>query len=118
MKLFIIGLFSGIISGMGIGGGVILIPSLLIFTELTQQEAQGINLIVFIPVAIVALITHLKNKNIKYKLSLKIIGYGLIGAVLGSFIAGKINSKALSKYFSIFLLIIGIYELFSKTKKQ
>ena len=40
-----IGFFSGIISGMGIGGGTILIPALLFLTEVNQQQAQGVNLI-------------------------------------------------------------------------
>ncbi len=49
---------------MGIGGGTILIPpSLVFFTELNQKQAQGINLIVFIPVAIIALIIHFKEKK-------------------------------------------------------
>ena len=56
-----IGFFSGIISGMGIGGGTILIPALLFLTEVNQQQAQGVNLIYFIPTAVVALITHRKN---------------------------------------------------------
>ena len=53
-----IGFFSGIISGMGIGGGTILIPALLFLTEVNQQQAQGVNLIYFIPTAVVALIAH------------------------------------------------------------
>ena len=53
-----IGFFSGIISGMGIGGGTILIPALLFLTEVNQQQAQGVNLIYFIPTAVVALITQ------------------------------------------------------------
>ena len=56
-----IGFFSGIISGMGIGGGTILIPALLFLTEVNQQQAQGVNLIYFIPTAVMALITHRKN---------------------------------------------------------
>lgn len=114
MKLFIIGFLSGIISGMGIGGGTILIPSLVFFTNLTQQQAQGINLIVFIPVAFIALIIHYKEKNIEFKHAKWIILGGIFGAVIGSFIAININSNNLKKYFGIFLLFIGIYELFKK----
>lgn len=116
MKLLIIGFLSGIISGMGIGGGTILIPSLLLFTTLSQKEAQGINLIVFIPIAIVALITHLKNKNIELKLAINLIMGGIVGAFIGSTLATNINSYTLKKLFSVFLLIIGIYEFFSQKK--
>lgn len=114
MKLFIIGFFSGIVSGMGIGGGTILIPSLLLFTQLTQQEAQGINLIVFIPIAIVALIVHYRSGNIEFKLAFLIMIGGVIGAFIGSSIAIKIDSNILKKLFSILLLSIGIGELLSK----
>lgn len=114
MKLFIIGLLSGIISGMGIGGGTILIPSLVFFSGLKQQEAQGLNLMVFIPVATVALIVHFKEKNIEFKYAKWIIIGGVIGAIVGSIFALKINSTRLKKYFGVFLLFVGIYELFKK----
>jgi len=117
MTLIIIGLISGIISGMGIGGGTILIPSIIIFTTLTQKQAQGINLIVFIPIAIVALFTHFKNKNIDFKIAVPLIIFGLIGAFLGSNIAVNISSNVLRLLFSVFLFSMGFYELFKKAKK-
>lgn len=114
MKFILIGILSGIISGMGIGGGTILIPALIIFGKLSQQEAQGINLIVFIPVAIAALIVHIKQKNIDLKLAFWIIISGVLGAILGSKIALKINSDTLRRFFALFLLFVGIYELLAK----
>lgn len=117
MKLLFIGLLSGIISGMGIGGGTILIPALIIFSSLNQHQAQGINLTVFIPIAIVALITHYKKKNIDIKTSIPVIITGLIGAFIGSSIAINMTSSLLRKIFAVFLFIMGTYEIFGKTKK-
>ena len=71
MKLILIGLFSGIISGMGIGGGVLLIPFLVLFNDVSQIDAQGVNLVVFIPVAIIALLTHRKEGNLESKYNKK-----------------------------------------------
>ncbi|KPU27995.1 permease [Caloranaerobacter sp. TR13] len=116
MILFIIGLFSGIISGLGIGGGTILIPGLILFTTLTQHEAQGINLLVFIPTAITALFIHFYNRNILLKIAFPIIITGLIGAFVGSTIAININPKMLRKFFAIFLFLMGIYEFCYKKK--
>ena len=65
MILAVIGFISGIISGMGIGGGAILIPALVMLTDLSQQSIQGINLIYFIPTAIAALISHIKDGNVE-----------------------------------------------------
>jgi uncharacterized protein len=114
MILFILGLISGIIGGMGIGGGTILIPGLIFFTDLKQQTVQSINLIAFIPVALVALFIHSKNGNVLPKLSFPIIIFGLMGAWLGSKIALQIPSETLRKMFGFFLLAMGIYELIYK----
>ena len=114
MKLILIGLISGIISGMGIGGGAILITSLVLFNNVEQIKAQGVNLVVFIPIAIIALFTHKKEGNLEYKYSKKIIIGGVVGAILGSLLALRIDQDNLRRYFGIFLLVIGIYEIFKK----
>ena len=118
MLTMIIGFASGIISGMGIGGGTILIPALVFIVGTKQQIAQSINLIVFIPSAIAALFVHIKNHNIEKGLLLKLALTGCAGAVIGSMLAVKLDSDALKKYFGIFLFIMGIYELTSKYKKN
>jgi len=117
MKLFIIGFISGIISGMGIGGGSILIPSLVLFANLIQQQAQSINLIVFIPVSIAALIVHIREKNIIFKYTKWIVPGGIAGAIVGSIIAIRINPDTLRKIFDFFLLFIGLYELKKKDRQ-
>lgn len=117
MKLIIIGFLSGIISGMGIGGGTILIPSLVFFSDLSQIQAQGINLIVFIPISIVAIITHKKQGNIETKYIKPIVIGGIISALIGSLIAVKIEEDRLRTYFGIFLMAIGLYEFFKKNKE-
>lgn len=116
MKLLFIGLLSGIISGMGIGGGTILIPALILFTSINQHQAQGINLIVFIPIAITALITHFHNKNIEFKIALPIIIGGIIGAIAGSLLALGLEARLLQKIFGGFLFAMGLYQFFSKVK--
>ncbi len=115
---FLIGLTAGIISGMGIGGGTILIPALDIFYDIEQQVAQSINLIYFIPTAICALIIHIKNKNVATKFFWKTIFTAIIGSVLGSLLAIKIKATILRKIFGLFLLIIGISEFFSKAEEN
>ena len=60
----IAGISSGIIAGMGMGGGTLLIPILTILLGVEQRISQGINLIVFVPMSIVALIIHCKRKFI------------------------------------------------------
>ena len=116
MILFLIGLISGVISGMGIGGGAILIPALVIFIKPEQHVAQSVNLLFFIPTAIVALTIHIKHKNVDFGTGIAILIFGLGGAMLGSKIALLMNGEILRKIFGIFLLVMGLYELFGKGK--
>lgn len=118
MLNIIIGFFSGIISGMGIGGGAILIPALIMFEKISQQTAQGINLTYFIPTALIALFVHLKNKSIQIKTALLLGVSGLPGAVLGSFLASSLKGEVLRKMFGIFLLFVGIYEIFKGFRQK
>lgn len=118
MLTILIGFASGIISGMGIGGGTILIPSLVFFLGTRQQIAQSINLLVFIPSAIAAICVHLRNNNIEKSIIVKLIIFGCIGAVIGSYLAVNLDSDLLKRIFGVFLLIMGTYEIFSKDKKK
>lgn len=113
MQEFIIGILSGIVSALGMGGGTILILLLGIFTNLEQHLVQGTNLIVFIPVSVIAILINIKNKKIDYKISFQIIIFGMIGAFIGSMLAFKFNNRILKKFFGIFLLIIGFLEICS-----
>jgi hypothetical protein len=70
MLLSLIGFLSGIVSGMGIGGGAILIPALVIFVNPEQHIAQSVNLLFFIPTALMALVIHIRNKRIDLKMAL------------------------------------------------
>ena len=116
MVPFLIGILAGIFGGMGIGGGAVLIPLIIVFSNVNQQTAQSINLIAFIPSSIVALIVHYKNKTIDVKLAKKLILPGIIFACLGSFIAINLNPIALRKIFSLFLFFMGILEFMSIKK--
>ena len=113
-----IGFFSGIISGMGIGGGTILIPALLFLTEVNQQQAQGVNLIYFIPTAVMALITHRKNGTLDLKTAKPLALLGLAGAAAGAFLAVSLESEILKKLFGGFLLLMGLSEIFKKKKGE
>lgn len=111
----LIGLCSGIITGMGIGGGTVLIPALTIIYDMEQQNAQNINLIYFIPTAIVALYSHNKSGNIEKSVLPKLVIFGLVGAFIGAMIAVNLEPDLLKKAFGVFLFAMGLYEIFHKT---
>lgn len=118
MWVALVGFCSGIISGMGIGGGTVLIPALLFLTDITQQQAQGVNLIYFIPTAITALITHQKKGNLDWKTVRPLAVMGLAGAAAGAFLAVSLESELLRKIFGGFLFFMGLSEFFKKKKGE
>ncbi|MCI8621567.1 MAG: TSUP family transporter [Clostridia bacterium] len=63
----LIGIISGLVSGMGMGGGTILILCLSLFMGIDQHTAQGANLVFFIPTSLVSIATNIKKKIIKWK---------------------------------------------------
>ena len=118
MLITLIGFASGIISGMGIGGGTLLIPALTIIIGTKQQIAQSINLLVFIPSAAAALCVHVRKHNIEKGLFFKLTVTGCTGAVIGSLVAVNLDSGILKKVFGAFLFIMGIYEISSGGKER
>ena len=108
------GLLSGIVSGMGIGGGTILIPILVLLLKVKQHTAQSVNLLYFIPTAIIALFVHGKNKSVDFKITLPIVIFGALGAFIGARFAVSVPSDILKKLFGVFLLVMGVSEFFRK----
>ena len=78
----IIGIVSGLVSGMGMGGGTILILCLVLFLGKDQHVAQGVNLIFFIPTSIVSIITNIKQKLVNWKTGFVVAGFGIVGALI------------------------------------
>lgn len=111
------GLIAGMVSGMGMGGGTILILLLSMFMGLEQHVAQATNLIFFIPTSIAAIIINFKQKNINLKVAKLIAITGIIGAIIGAIVSEKMETQVLRKYFAIFILIIAFKEIYSLYKE-
>lgn len=114
--MWLAGILSGIIGAMGIGGGGVLIIYLTLMAGVDQITAQGINLLFFIPCAVIALIIHSQKKLIVWRLAFPMILGGLIGVVVGAYSAELIGPNILGKIFSAFLIFIGLRELFARKK--
>lgn len=107
----IIAILAGIFASMGLGGGSFLIIYLTLFKNLPQTLSQGINLMFFIPISIIALILHQKRKLIVWKYAILFAIIGIFGAIAGNLILNVINPYFLKKILGCFLLIIGIYQM-------
>lgn len=113
----IFGIIAGTVTGLGMGGGTILILLLSLFMGLEQHIAQATNLVFFIPTSAAAIITNLKQKNVDLKLAFTISIYGILGAIIGAIISQNIDSNLLRKYFAIFIFIIALHELYKLYKE-
>ncbi len=108
------GLFSGILGSMGLGGGGVLIIYLSLFTDTKQLTSQGINLLFFVPIGILSIIIYSIKKQIKWKTTIKIAIFGIIGAIVGILLADVLGGSITRKIFASLLIIMGISEIFKK----
>lgn len=112
------GLLSGIIGAMGLGGGAVLIIYLSVFTQTEQLASQGINLMFFIPIGLLAVILYAFKKQIKWKTTLLLAAWGLLGAVIGLMLTDLLGGELTAKLFGGLLILIGIKEIFCKNNNN
>ncbi len=111
MREILVGIISGIVSGLGMGGGTILITFLTSFLGVNQIIAQSSNIIFFVPTSIIASVINIKNKILRWDISIPLVISGIIGAMIGSITANNINVVILKKAFAIFLIFIAVYQI-------
>ena len=111
----LIGFVSGILAGLlGLGGGVVRIPALLLFAGLPSLVAQGASLITSVPTAIAAAYPKVKDSPIKIKQGIMLGGGGSLGVLIGSEIAFSLGDNSLKTIFSYFLFLVAIKMFFEK----
>jgi uncharacterized membrane protein YfcA len=105
-----IGLIAGVLSGLfGIGGGILIIPSLIFFAKFPTKLAIGTSLgAMLLPVGILGAYAYYQNHNLNIKASL-FIGLGLfLGAYTGARLAHAIPSATLQRMFAVFIVLMAI----------
>ena len=113
LYFIIAGLVAGVAGGMGMGGGTVLIPLLSFVSSVKQHTAQAVNLISFIPMAIVALVFHFKNGLVDKRGVLYMILPGVAFAITFSYIAGKVDGTFLKRVFGGFLILLSVIQFFA-----
>lgn len=107
-----IGLVSGFLAGlMGVGGGAIVVPALVIGVGLPQHVAQGTSLVQMIPTAISGTMTHHRLRHTRWDVA-PWVGLGAIGGGwLGAYVAGLLPSTTLTYVFSALIFLMGLQYL-------
>ena len=114
--LIVIGLLAGILSGLvGVGGGILMIPLLIIFLGLTQHEAQGTALFAMLPpIGILAAINYYKEGFVKWEYAIVIAFTFVIGGYLGSKLSLSLTPQMVRRIFGIIMLLGAIKLISSK----
>lgn len=110
------GAAAGILSGFGVGGGTLLLIWLTAFAGVEQTQAQSINLLYFIPAALLALPSHIKNGYIVRQAAIPAICAGLLFSAAAAWMATAVDVSLLRKLFGFFLLYVGCSELIKSGK--
>ena len=104
----VVGLVAGVVSGMlGIGGGTISIPGMVLLLDVEQHTAQGVALSAMLITALVATFVHYRQKNVNVRIAALIIPTALGFSFLGAWVAGVVTSEWLTRIFALALLLIG-----------
>jgi uncharacterized membrane protein YfcA len=110
--LFIVlGVCAGLVSGtLGLGSGIVFVPSLVFLWGFEQKSAQGTALAVMVPMALVGALRYWKNPEIDMSLTiiLLIVLGALVGVLAGTELASRLPNQVLRKVFSIFLVIVAV----------
>jgi len=111
-----IGLLAGILGGMiGLGGGLIIIPALVLFLGLNQKMAQGTSVAIMLPpIGIFAVYNYYKAGYVNIKFAIVIALTFMVGGWLGSKIALSMPDDIIKKVFALIMILVAIKMIFSK----
>ena len=108
LSLILIGILAGFLSGLvGVGGGIIMVPLLVLFLSLSQHQAQGTSLAVLaVPVTALAVFNYYKEGQLNLKYAAIIALFFVVGSIVGSKFALTLDQKVLKKIFAVVLVVI------------
>jgi len=119
--IILVGIAAGILGGLvGVGGGIIIVPSLVYFIGMSQKTAQGTSLgLIMLPVGILGVLQYYKQGHVDFR----VVGILAVGFLAGSFFGSKIAlslpQETVKKIFAILMIVIAVKMLFfDKAKKE
>ena len=111
MVNFLVGTALGFLSGLGVGGGSLLLLWMTLVLGADPEQARVMNLMFFLPCAVIATAFRWKQSKPDWRLILPAVCAGLAGAHLGNLIAPGIDKNLLRKAFGVLFLLAGVREI-------
>ena len=113
----LVGATLGFLSGLGIGGGSLLLVWLTAVLHTDPIAARNINLMFFLPAALTACIVRRKNRHLAIRIAIPAIITGCIFAVAGYFLSTRLETGNLKKMFGLILIITGLKDILYRPRK-
>jgi uncharacterized membrane protein YfcA len=116
LALVVVGLIAGFLSGiLGVGGGVLMVPLMILLLGFSQHQAQGTSLAVLaVPVTLAAAYNYYQDGSLNWKYALVMASMFVIGGYLGSKLAISLDEKLLKRIFGVVLVILGLRMVLTK----
>ena len=105
----------GVLSGLfGIGGGVVLVPLLVLLFDFKQHEAQGTSLVALVPpTGLLAFLNYAHAGAVNWKIGLLLMPGVFVGGILGSRLAQRLTPRRMRRAFAVFLFSLGAWQAVS-----
>ena len=117
LALLAIGLTAGVLAGLlGIGGGLLMVPAMVLISGFDQHVAQGTSLLVIIPAAALGSFTHHRHGRLALRDAAALAVGGVLGALLGSVTALSLDDELLQRLFAILIIVMAVRML--RTPRQ
>ena len=117
LALLAIGLTAGVLAGLlGIGGGLLMVPAMVLISGFDQHVAQGTSLLVIIPAAALGSFTHHRHGRLVLRDAAALAAGGILGALLGSVTALSLDDELLQRLFAVLIIVMAVRML--RTPRQ
>jgi uncharacterized membrane protein YfcA len=120
VKLVILGGTAGVLSGMfGIGGGLVIVPALVLIFGFDIKSAIGTSLfVILLPTGLLGVLEYHKNDQLKISAGLLVALGVFVGAYFGAKLSGLISATTMKRCYAVFLLLVACYFFLSPTLEQ
>jgi uncharacterized membrane protein YfcA len=113
LKLLALGVTAGILAGLfGIGGGLVIVPILVLVFGFEPKMAVGTSLfVILLPTGLLGVLEHWRNGNVRGYAGLCIAAGVFLGAYAGAVVANSMSQITMKRLYAVFLLVVGAYFL-------
>lgn len=112
LLLVVIGVITGIVAGMlGVGGGIIMVPAMVVLYDMAPVVAKGTSVAVIVPTSITGTIRNRKNDNVDLRIAAVVGLTGMVSAVFGSIIADRMSDRVSNVLFALLLVTVAVTQL-------